>query len=681
MSEVAHKPESQPERAFGELRLRNRALIEMARSEAIAHGDLVTAFRQITETAARLLQVERVGIWCFDEARTRIVCTDLYEATPQRHSSGLELHATDYPSYFRAIVEDRALAADDARGDPRTSEFRESYLEPFGITSLLDAPVVFGKRTIGIICHEHVGPPRHWSSEEQDIAGAMTDFVAMAMQARDRGAAEERVRQSDERLTAVQRLVGLGSWDWDLGSGQMMWSGELYRLLGVEPGTIEPSCEAMADRVFAAERDGFLDRVRTALTVGGHFELQFRIELPGGGIRFLECHGEVVTSANGEPQRMAGTVLDVSARARAVILRETRTDAFEKLARGEGLNSVLETMVLGLERLSPRMLCSVLLLDRQGRLHLGAAPSLPTFYNQAIEGLNIGPGVGSCGTAAATGELVIVEDIATHPYWTIARDIAAAADLRACWSQPIRSSVGEILGTFAIYYREPRAPTDFDLEAITAIADAAGVAIELSLAESRRTLLMQELDHRVKNNLATVLSIAQQTAAGSDSLDSFLAAFTGRVRSMAIVHELLARKHWEGAGLREMVARILDPYEGDDRIRIEGEDLVLPMRVAPLLCLVLQELATNAARHGALSVGAGNVRVRWRIELPRPPAGDPTLHVEWSEHDGPEVAEPQRRGFGTQLIRDMIAYQLGGDGQLTYDRTGLRCSLTVPLIA
>lgn len=177
-----------------------------------------------------------------------------------------------------------------------------------------------------------------------------------------------------------------------------------------------------------------------------------------------------------------GTVLmwtDITERKRADRLQHGRNKVLERLATGASLGEVLTFLITTAEEITPGMLCSVLLVDRDGkRLLNGAAPSLPDFYNEAVDGIKIAQGAGSCGTAAHTGEVVIVEDVMTHPYWKGFRDIAAKADLRACWSHPIAAADGKVLGTFAMYYREPRKPTPQDMEIIEAAARLAGIAIE-----------------------------------------------------------------------------------------------------------------------------------------------------------------------------------------------------------
>ena len=169
------------------------------------------------------------------------------------------------------------------------------------------------------------------------------------------------------------------------------------------------------------------------------------------------------------------------------------------ITSGQLLPVILEAIVLGVEDENPAMICSILLLDETGK-HLlnGAAPSLPDFYNQATHGMDIGVGAGSCGTSAFTGERVIVDDIQNHPYWKNFKEAAGKAGLGACWSQPIRSTEGKVLGTFAIYHREAHKPTEEDIELIEQIADLASIAIEqiqtkltLQSSEERYALAMK----------------------------------------------------------------------------------------------------------------------------------------------------------------------------------------------
>ncbi len=156
----------------------------------------------------------------------------------------------------------------------------------------------------------------------------------------------------------------------------------------------------------------------------------------------------------------------------------------ERIARGAPLPEVLEAIVTLIESAAPGMLCSILLIDRDGkRLRHGAAPNLPARYNAAVDGLEIGPRAGSCGTAAFTRQPVIVRDVQVDPLWENYRALADPHGLRACWSTPIFSAAGRVLGTFAMYYREPRVPTSAEQDLITTATDLAGIAIARHRAE------------------------------------------------------------------------------------------------------------------------------------------------------------------------------------------------------
>jgi len=193
----------------------------------------------------------------------------------------------------------------------------------------------------------------------------------------------------------------------------------------------------------------------------------------------LETSGTPIFGPDGEFKGYRGTDRNISERKQLEQRERLRLQILEKMAQDEPLKQVLETLVQLVESEMPGALCSVLLLDKSGQ-HLlnGAAPSLPDFYNEAIHGTKIGSGVGSCGTAAYENRQVIVEDIQQHPYWQPYAELAARANLAACWSEPIRDRQGKILGTFALYYHEPRVPQASEIELITQLAHLAGIAIE-----------------------------------------------------------------------------------------------------------------------------------------------------------------------------------------------------------
>jgi PAS domain S-box-containing protein len=204
---------------------------------------------------------------------------------------------------------------------------------------------------------------------------------------------------------------------------------------------------------------------------------------------FVRGNGEVipveVSLAALRGRHYQAIIRDISHRKRREALLAGENRVLEMVAKGNSLGDILDHLCRLVEELSPGVLASVLVMDSNGRqLRHGAAPNLPKAYNDIIDGLVIGNSVGSCGTAAYRGEQVIVSDVAIDPLWADFREVAFTHSLRACWSTPIFSSDGKVIGTFAMYYREPRSPNSQEQETIKDITHLAGIAIQRKLAET-----------------------------------------------------------------------------------------------------------------------------------------------------------------------------------------------------
>jgi two-component sensor histidine kinase len=198
-------------------------------------------------------------------------------------------------------------------------------------------------------------------------------------------------------------------------------------------------------------------------------------------------------------------------------------------------------------------------------------------------------------------------------------------------------------------------------------------------AESQRRLLLDELNHRVKNTLATVQSIARQTLRMAESPKDFIGGFSARLMALARAHDLLTRKEWKGVSLDELIRQTIAPYGahlGSSRIKAKGDYIELPPNTAVVLNMVLHELATNAAKYGALSKQEGVVCVEWTLDTS---GREPHLTLTWAEHGGPPVTPPKRRGFGTRLIERGLASELNGIVTLDYDPSGLRCTMELSI--
>ncbi len=194
------------------------------------------------------------------------------------------------------------------------------------------------------------------------------------------------------------------------------------------------------------------------------------------------------------------------------------------------------------------------------------------------------------------------------------------------------------------------------------------------LAAERQKLMIDELNHRVKNTLATVQSIAMQTARSHTDPKTFAESFQARLMALSHTHDLLTRSHWEGADLRAILEHETEAH-GPHRISLNGPAVALGPATALSLGMIFHELATNAAKYGALSVPDGRVLVDWSVA----DLTAPKLHLTWRELDGPPVSAPTRRGFGSRLIERNVRHDLAGEVKLDYEIAGFTAEFMVPL--
>ena len=196
------------------------------------------------------------------------------------------------------------------------------------------------------------------------------------------------------------------------------------------------------------------------------------------------------------------------------------------------------------------------------------------------------------------------------------------------------------------------------------------------LAESHRQLLVNELNHRVKNTLATVQSIANQSLRNAGVESSVREALEGRLMAIAATHNVLTDQNWSAASLRQIVDGSVTPYRTyPAQLTISGDDLKVSPKPAVVMALAFHELAINALKYGALSAPDGHVDIHWSVDP------DDQLLIEWAERGGPTVRPPERRGFGSRIVEMALPNELGGKVALDYRSDGFRCSIRSPLSA
>lgn len=222
--------------------------------------------------------------------------------------------------------------------------------------------------------------------------------------------------------------------------------------------------------------------------------------------------------------------------------------------------------------------------------------------------------------------------------------------------QPLRNAAGEVTGVFV------------EGQDVT----------ERVRGEQHLRLLVNELNHRVKNTLAMMQAVAVQTFKNAEDLPQAQASFSARILALARANDLLTEQNWEGASLAEVIHTSADAHAGDGRrLEVSGPPARLSPKTAMSLSMAVHELATNAVKYGALSNDTGRIRVNWTVEPDRD--GRERLRLEWREIGGPPVTPPKRRGFGSRLVVSGLSAEMGGSVTLNFDTTGVVCLIEAPL--
>ncbi|MEK6303351.1 MAG: GAF domain-containing protein [Acidobacteriota bacterium] len=418
-----------------------------------------------------------------------------------------------------AVRTGKACWIDDIRTDPRFSPWRVAALDR-GYASCISIPLIAdGMRratvdlrgTLNLYSGEcnafDESAVEHYtglaasltyavSALRSHLAEDLTYGVTALRTSEERKHAEERVREQEIELRQVLDLapqhvavvnsdgsciyLNQAGLDYHGITLEEWRSSDLRRFL--HPGDLE--------RIAIGTQGRFLG--------GSPREIEARLQRNDGKYRWFLGRSSPVRDEQGRITRWYVASTDIEDRKQAETLLAGEKRLLEMIARGDSLAVILDALCRLVEDLASGSLTSILLLDaKANRLRHGAAPSLPTNYTEAIDGSVIGPSVGSCGTAAYRAEPVNVSDIATDPLWADYRDLALAHGLRACWSTPILSSAGRVLGTFAIYYREPRSPTPPEHNVIEQITHLASIAIERKQAEEvlREQARLLDLTH------------------------------------------------------------------------------------------------------------------------------------------------------------------------------------------
>ncbi|MFZ5962416.1 CheR family methyltransferase [Thalassococcus sp. BH17M4-6] len=448
--------------------------------------------------------------------------------------------------------------------------------------------------------------------------------------------AELDLRESQERLTAALEAGKLGVHVFYPQSGKIVWDDRMREIWSVAEGR-EVDYDLFMDRLHPDDRAATQAAVDAALDPDGDgkYVAEYRVMQPDGSPLWVRADG-TVTIEDGKAVRLVGTVKDITERHRAEQRMQEYAARLELTYEVTGI-AAWEWQVSGDEsRWTPNM------FDLLGA-PLDAKPSLATFASY-----------------------VVPEDRDR-----VLQELDSAMESGKLFDSQFRIRRGDgdgdgdervFVGKGRIIYNRSGEPTSM-------IGINYDVTSDVE-KEERRTLLTSELNHRVKNSLATIQAIASQTVRHAPDMDSFKQSFMGRLRAISRAHDLLVNLESRDGTVAELVASQVGPYasQADRQLQVTGPRIQVGPSVAHGLGLVLHELATNASKYGALSVEGGRVEIDW---TERQIDGEPGLRLDWREIGGPPVDPPDQTGFGTVLIADSLSHSLGGRSRIDYARDGL----------
>jgi PAS domain S-box-containing protein len=528
-----------------------------------------------------------------------------------------------------------------ALGHPAQENWAELWddLEPLLRQVLLTGETVFAKDRPFYI--ERHGYPENVNfnisySPVQDDNGVVDGVLCVVEETTKRIAAEQELARTQERLSYALQAAGMvGTFDTDLRANIVYSDARFAMLFSVDPakGASGAPLTDYLSGIHPDDVERVSESIQQAIVTGKKCILEYRVLSADGSIHWLEVHGQCLYDEAGKPWRMPGVAVDISDRKRAELasarlaaIVESSDDAIIS----KNLDGIITSWNAGAERLFGYPAEEILgkpitILIPEDRQHEESDILARIRKGQRID----------------------------H-FETIRRRKDGSLIDFSLTISPIRDSHGEIVGASKI----ARDITDRKAH------------------ERLQNTLLGEMKHRLQNNLSTVLAIARQSFRGHETESEDFRKFEARLLALASGHDLIARKSWNSAELGDVVTQLLNVH-GRQRFEIDGPDVRLSPKSALALTLALHELATNAAKYGALSIPTGKVTIKWGVEQ----KAIPSLAFRWQEQYGPAVSQPSRKGFGSQLIERVLAFELGGQVHIAYPPEGAVCEIIAPLSA
>lgn len=350
----------------------------------------------------------------------------------------------------------------------------------------------------------------------------------------------------------------------------------------------------------------------------------------------------------------------------------------QSIANADPVAQILADVCRGVEGMVEGAIVGISILDRAACVFESAVfPSLGESFESGIRGARVADKPGTCAVAIYNGEVVTSQNVADDTrFWNEWRALNLQHGIRSIQSRPFFSPEGIALGTFVAGFREQRALGDFEEQAFALGARLSALALTRHRHDERLNLLIGELQHRTRNLFASVRAIFQMSLKSSPDLTALQRTFDGRLAAL-IQAQTLATEPGGGADLKTLLEAIVAPYARPGNIALRGPSVLLAPEPATAFALSLHELATNAAKYGALSSERGRLTVAWDVAAPD--GGPARFSLTWQETGGPEVTAPTKSGFGRRTIESSLAHAVDAKISVDFRKEGLVCAIDAPM--
>jgi PAS domain S-box-containing protein len=471
----------------------------------------------------------------------------------------------------------------------------------------------------------------------------------------------------------------IGVWSWDLATNAVTWSSNMEAIHGLPPGAFDGTYAFFERDVHDDDRAGVKEALREALRTGNPYWVRYRA-LPRGKREdcWIEASGTVIFK-DGAPVRMLGICHDISERIKLQDELKSRAKQQEALAQ-LGERALAETDI---ERLLNDVVSTVAL-------------TLPVDFVKVLELMpgdsdlllraGFGWKAGSIGSVVMSRERddyarhildaavpVVTDDFAAETRFVVPDYLRAHACVSGM-STIIVGQDGRAYGVLGVCTGRRRQFSAQDCSFLAAVANLVAGAIQRRQLEQRHELMIRELRHRSGNLFSQLLALFSQTARNSRTMAELTSSYQSRVMALANAHRLITEAGWKSTSLNDLLRLVLGPFL--ERVSLRGPPVDLEPDPTFSLSAALHELASNAIKHGSLSIPQGRLELIWSVA---PSHRGMTLTFDWIERDGPPIRRPRRTGFGSRLIGLVIERQMNGEVHSTYTRDGFATRMIVPL--